>query len=270
MTPGRLADTGYPHTENPFGIAGARRHSQTSRTSSSCIVRCGDGRSAPSSLVIRYRRSHGVERLQLKWLTAAAAGGRARSTRSSSRCRSAIIAMSADPPTWLTVLQEVRSLLLFVLIPLAIGIAMLRYRLYDIDVIIRRTLVYTALVGALARASTWAGSPLVGAALRAAHRPVRAARRHALDPRRGGRLPAAAARASSTRVDRRFYRAPLRRRARARARSRRSCARRSTSTRSRDELLVDGPPTRCSPRTRELWLRAVTIPERTTGTTEVT
>ena len=50
---------------------------------------------------------------------------------------------------WVTALQNL-ALLSFGLIPVAIGIAVLRYRLYEIDVIIRKTLVYAVLIGALA------------------------------------------------------------------------------------------------------------------------
>ncbi len=42
------------------------------------------------------------------------------------------------------------ALLSFALIPISIGFAVFRYRLYEVDVIIRRTLVYTTLIGSLA------------------------------------------------------------------------------------------------------------------------
>jgi hypothetical protein len=55
----------------------------------------------------------------------------------------------------------------YALIPGAVGLAMLRYRLYDVDVVIRRTLVYAVLVIALA-AVYLAGIGLFGMILRAA------------------------------------------------------------------------------------------------------
>jgi hypothetical protein len=94
------------------------------------------------SLVLRFRRSRGDERQQLKWLTYAAA------------------LLVVFPPTLGLVLERIDLWVLgavaFTLavstIPAAIGVAVLKYRLYDIDRLINRTLVYgtlTALLGAV-------------------------------------------------------------------------------------------------------------------------
>jgi hypothetical protein len=88
------------------------------------------------SLVARFRRSRGDERQQLKWITYA--GG---------LLPLAVLAY---------LLPEVVGTVVFavplVFLPVAVGIAILRYRLYDIDRLINRTLVYgllTALLGAV-------------------------------------------------------------------------------------------------------------------------
>ena len=100
------------------------------------------------SLVIRYRRSHGLERQQLKWLAAAAAVVAV--TYLIVEPLSVAVNPGTDSaPEWLLIAQEI-ALISFALIPAAIGAAILRYRLYEIDVIIRRTVVYAMLVAALA------------------------------------------------------------------------------------------------------------------------
>jgi hypothetical protein len=89
-----------------------------------------------AGLVARFRRSHGVERQQLKWFIFAAA------------LDVAIIVV------WFTDLLGVAlgaasAVVIGLALPVAIGVAILRYRLYDIDLIVRRTLVYAILTAAL-------------------------------------------------------------------------------------------------------------------------
>jgi hypothetical protein len=95
------------------------------------------------ALVVRFRRSRGDERQQLKWITYA--GG---------LLPLAVLAY---------LLPEVVGTVVFavplVFLPVAIGIAILRYRLYDIDRLINRTLVYGLLTAMLA--GIYAGAVLV-------------------------------------------------------------------------------------------------------------
>jgi signal transduction histidine kinase len=102
------------------------------------IVGCAVG------LIRRFRRSSGQERLQLKWLSAGA--GATATVYLCAMVPSVILDLPWDGtgPTWLSILQEVAALS-FVLIPVAVGIAILRHRLYDIDVVINKTLVFGAL-----------------------------------------------------------------------------------------------------------------------------
>lgn len=89
-----------------------------------CIALCA------LSVVFRYRRAGMVERLQLKWLMAAA------------------IASAVGYALMFAVEFEIH--LVFSLIPLAIGFAMQRHRLYEIDRLISRTVVYAIVVAVLA------------------------------------------------------------------------------------------------------------------------
>lgn len=96
-----------------------------------------------ASLVVRFRRSRGVERLQLKWFTLGAvlaAGG---------MFAGAALGVGVDPGFGNFVGTSVAAFGAIVL-PLSVGAAILRYRLYDIDRIISRTLAYGALTAILA------------------------------------------------------------------------------------------------------------------------
>jgi hypothetical protein len=92
-------------------------------------------------LVRRFRRSRGIERQQFTWL--AASGGLL-----------VVTLPFAAAFNYARVTGLVFTLELIAL-PISVGIAVLRYRLYEIDVIIRRTLVYGALTAVLA--GTYAG-----------------------------------------------------------------------------------------------------------------
>jgi hypothetical protein len=95
-----------------------------------------------TALAVRFRRARGIERQQLKWLLFAAA------------ITVVILSLSLS-----LVVNRLWLLPLAPAIPVAAGIAILRYRLYDIDRIISRTLIYGLLTALLA--GVYSGAVLV-------------------------------------------------------------------------------------------------------------
>jgi hypothetical protein len=102
------------------------------------------------SLVLRYRRAGDEQREQIKWIAFAASvvGLLYLITMVSSLTFSGTWG-AAGTPLWLGLLQQA-ALVSFTAVPIAVGFAVLKYRLYDIDVVINRTLVYGSLTGVLA------------------------------------------------------------------------------------------------------------------------
>jgi hypothetical protein len=137
LAPGTLDERNYPGARNPVGVEGAGRLLEGTTTVGTGLtlvaLLLGVG-----SMIVRFRRSSGVERQQLKWIVyagAVAAGGFALTLFLSGPFANAVFAL---------------GFLAFIGVPVAAGVAIMRYRLYEIDLLINRTLVYgvlTALLG---------------------------------------------------------------------------------------------------------------------------
>jgi hypothetical protein len=95
------------------------------------------------SLFVRLRRAEGLERQQLKWFAYAAA-------MFALGIVLIVIPLAIDTPSWFVRAATAVFTAAGTTVPVAIGIAILRYRLYDIDRIINRTLVYGSLTALLA------------------------------------------------------------------------------------------------------------------------
>jgi MFS family permease len=135
--PGRLED--YPGVENPLGVEGWVPEAAMGLAALMLLIAVVG---SPASLVLRLRRSAGLERQQVKWLMwAGAVAGVTFLVGSTAGYE------YAGPGA-----SNAAILTGMLMLPLATGIAILRYRLFDIDVVINRTLVYTALTVTLAAA----------------------------------------------------------------------------------------------------------------------
>jgi hypothetical protein len=101
------------------------------------------------SLVLRYRRAGSEVREQIKWVAFAAlfVGVQFVIDVGASVLLVPMTASGREPP-WLALLDQV-GFFMFAGVPIAVGIAVLKYRLYDIDVIINRALVYGSLTATL-------------------------------------------------------------------------------------------------------------------------
>ena len=189
-----MLDTEAPGTvPNPYALPGVAGDAAAALASTGLVFYGGAAIIGIAALVARTRRSHGVERQQLKWFAYVGV------LLLASLVVAAISLIGHDLYVvgvigWTSFL----ALVTFGL-PLAIGAAILRHRLYDIDVVINRTLVYGALTATLG-----AHLPRARAADRADARHVEP-RHRGLDAGGRGAVPPGAG-AHPGAVDRRFYR----------------------------------------------------------------
>jgi hypothetical protein len=142
------ANAGLGPVQNPLGIEGFSNVYDAVLPFLTLLVVA-----AAFSPFARLRRAGGVERQQIKWFAYAAAA---------TVCGLVLAYMipdSIDTPPWFEWAGYALLIATTPAIPVSIGIAILRYRLYDIDRIINRTLVYGALTVMLG--ATYFGSVVV-------------------------------------------------------------------------------------------------------------
>ncbi len=134
VKPGEIQEEGVV---NPLGIEALRPVMDLLDTFS-FVVYFAILFASAASLVVRFRRSGSEQRQQIKWLALAALAIPVWFLTNAP--------IQAAAPTLFTILD---AFVVSTLIPLAAGMAILRYRLYDIDVVINRALVYGALSASL-------------------------------------------------------------------------------------------------------------------------
>ncbi|HYY78641.1 MAG TPA: hypothetical protein VFD04_05570, partial [Actinomycetes bacterium] len=137
LTP-RPLDPQYQSVDNPLAVH-ALGDAPMTANQAALGVTVAAVLAAAGSLVVRFRRSSGTERQQLRWVALAAA-----------MAALAALTVPVDLGTGSLVVFEWAVGLCATVLPLAIGAAILRYRLYDLDRIISRTVSYgllTVLLG---------------------------------------------------------------------------------------------------------------------------
>ena len=132
VSPGPLDDPPFETVINPYGIEGGNYLTALSMIGWPGMV--VSILAAATSMVFRLRRSSGLERQQLKWVASAAA-------LFALACLVGVPSYYAGQDTFGSFI----IVLAFLAIPIAAGYAILRHRLYDVDLVINRALVFGAL-----------------------------------------------------------------------------------------------------------------------------
>ena len=125
----------FRHLPNPYAISWAAPLCRVALVlAAACAV--SGAAAAAASLVVRWRRAERVERQQLKWFLAV----------TPTTAASLIVgAITQSPASVLVAASVALGSAAGVLMPAAIGIAVLRYRLYEIDILLNRAVLYGSL-----------------------------------------------------------------------------------------------------------------------------
>jgi hypothetical protein len=147
LSPGPLQGLGG--VRNPFGLEGQQWLTSVGYAALPLLPLCM--LASALSLVLRFRRSRGEERQQIKWIAFSASVVVIvyLIAMVASLLSAAETWFAGSSPAWLSFLQSA-ALVSLTAVPIAVGFAVLRYRLYDIDLLINRALVYSSLTVTLA------------------------------------------------------------------------------------------------------------------------
>jgi hypothetical protein len=162
LAPSRLEDLPIA---NPFGLAGPTGDVASMLGTVGILLWLATLVAALLCVVLRFRAARGVERQQLRWVAAGAAAAVA-----------GLIGGAAAPQDTLLASVLYASVLC---VPVAVAVAVLRYRLWDLDRLVSRTVTYAvvtallvlpylAIVAAIPRLAEGSGSLAVAAATLAA------------------------------------------------------------------------------------------------------
>ena len=142
FSPGALQNAEIP-VDNPYGVEALETPLAFAEGTGGLLI-FGTVVLSLVLLVLRFRRTRGIERQQLKWLAY------------SGIVIGFVVALQVfgetlliDDDQWMDLFNALFAAAL-TFVPVSVGIALLRYRLYDIDRIIGRTLAYGALTAVLA------------------------------------------------------------------------------------------------------------------------
>jgi signal transduction histidine kinase len=131
--------TVYAGVDNPVGIGGQRVQDAAAASTTLMLPILLVG---AASIVYRFRRSHGEERLQLKWLTLSTI-----TVASMFAVYGVLVIVQGTASlegrhlVWL----ENLTILAFLAVPVSVAFGVLKYRLYDIDIVINKAVVYGAI-----------------------------------------------------------------------------------------------------------------------------
>ena len=125
---------GYPGVHNAVGVEGSQFLLFAFLWFPIAIV------ASAASLILRLRRARGPERAQIKWLVTAA------TIVAAFYAFILVVSLAGADSEWVLFLQNT-TIIMFGLIPIAIGFSVLRYRLFDIDLVIRKAVLIALLAG---------------------------------------------------------------------------------------------------------------------------